>query len=203
MSSIRACVCVCCVLFSHAHFFKAFARVSAPFHSRHMAPAASVLAAALARGCPPPALEPASFALPAISNVTARPYFDGGGAVGSDGGTADASGSGEMDALALEFGLGPVAATLVAQVTAPVRWHDSLLYCVDRHSAPSDGGTNGDDTGAAEPPFFVELGPGTVLTALATRGVKKGCARAVDDPASLAAFLEDDVPRAILSSRGV
>ena len=60
----------------------------------------------------------------------------------------------------------------------------------------------GDDAGAAEPPFFVELGPGTVLTALATRGVKQGCARAVDDPASLAAFLEDDAPRAILSSRG-
>ncbi len=92
--------------------------VSAPFHCALMAPAAEVMAEALA------ATPPAAPNVPLISNVT-----------------ADAVQDPER-----------ISALLVEQVTAMVRWRESMLFMRDQ----------GVDT-------FVELGVGKVLTGLVRR----------------------------------
>ena len=92
--------------------------VSAPFHCALMAPAADVMADALAD------TPPAAPSVPLISNVTADAVTDPA----------------------------RISALLVEQVTAMVRWRESLLYMRDQ----------GVDT-------FMELGVGKVLTGLVRR----------------------------------
>ena len=112
-------------------------QVSAPFHCPLMAPAASVLAEALAvTGFAPPALVP-------IANVTAAPIAD----------------PGEIPGL------------LERQVTARVRWRESLLALADR----------GVDR-------LVEIGAGKVLTGLAKRSVPGVEALALQTPEEIEAF---------------
>ncbi len=65
------------------------------------------------------------------------------------------------------------AELLEAQLTAPVRWRQSVERMV------SDGITT-----------FVELGPGSVLTGMAKRLAPEGTARAAADPAALDAVVE-------------
>ena len=113
--------------------------VSAPFHCSLMAPAAAVLADALA------GVEIAPPGAPVVSNVVARA-------------TSDPE---------------EIRRLLVEQVTARVRWRESVLYMRDR----------GVETVA-------ELGPGKVLTGLARR-IDRGLeAVSVDTPADIASFLK-------------
>jgi [acyl-carrier-protein] S-malonyltransferase len=113
--------------------------VSAPFHSALMAPAAAVMAEALADA---PLASPV---VPLVANVTA----------------AKAT---EPDA---------IRALLVRQVTATVRWRESV-------SAMTAMGVD----------RFVELGAGRVLTGLAKRNAPDAAALAIGSPAEVEAFLK-------------
>jgi [acyl-carrier-protein] S-malonyltransferase len=75
-----------------------------------------------------------------------------------------------VDASAHGDGAG-VAARLEAQLTAPVRWRESV-----------------EAMAAAGATTFLELGPGSVLTGVAKRAVPDGTAIAVNDPAGLEAL---------------
>ena len=113
--------------------------VSAPFHCALMAPAAEVMAGALAQvAMAPPAV-------PVVANVTAEP-------------TADPI---------------EIRGLLVEQVTALVRWRDSVL-------AIQQDGVDA----------LVECGAGKVLSGLARRIAPEMAASAVGGPAELEAFLK-------------
>jgi len=113
--------------------------VSAPFHCVLMAPAAEVMAGALAQvAMAPPAV-------PVLANVTAEP-------------TADPI---------------EIRGLLVEQVTALVRWRESVLAMQQ----------DGVDT-------LVECGAGKVLSGLARRIAPEVSASAVGTPAELEAFLK-------------
>jgi [acyl-carrier-protein] S-malonyltransferase len=77
-----------------------------------------------------------------------------------------------VDATAHGDGAG-VAARLEAQLTAPVRWRETVEALV-----------------AAGATAFLELGPGSVLTGVAKRAAPDGTARAVNGPDDLAGALE-------------
>ena len=113
--------------------------VSAPFHCALMAPAAEVMAGALAQvAMAPPAV-------PVVANVTAEP-------------TADPI---------------EIRGLLVEQVTALVRWRESVL-------AMRQDGVDA----------LVECGAGKVLSGLARRIAPEMAASAVGGPAELEAFLK-------------
>ena len=113
--------------------------VSAPFHCALMAPAAEVMAGALAQvAMAPPAV-------PVVANVTAEP-------------TADPI---------------EIRGLLVEQVTALVRWRESVL-------AMQQDGVDA----------LVECGAGKVLSGLARRIAPEMAASAVGGPAELEAFLK-------------
>jgi [acyl-carrier-protein] S-malonyltransferase len=113
--------------------------VSAPFHCALMAPAAEVMAGALAQvAMAPPAV-------PVVANVTAEP-------------TADPI---------------EIRGLLVEQVTALVRWRESVL-------AMQQDGVDA----------IVECGAGKVLSGLARRIAPEMAASAVGGPAELEAFLK-------------
>ena len=113
--------------------------VSAPFHCALMAPAADVMAKALAEQPPRPPL------VPVVANVTARPVRD------------------------------PVEIRdlLVQQVTATVRWRESV-------AAMKEAGV---DT-------VIELGAGKVLAGLVKRIDPELAAGSVGTPAEIEAFLK-------------
>ena len=113
--------------------------VSAPFHCALMAPAADVVADALA------GVEIAPPGVPVVSNVVARA-------------TSDPE---------------EIRRLLVEQVTARVRWRESVLYMRDR----------GVETVA-------ELGPGRILTGLTRRIDRDLEAVSVDTPADVESFLK-------------
>lgn len=89
--------------------------VSAPFHSRYMAPAQSALSQFL------DSVEMSAPCIPVIANVTARPYGD------------------------------DVRQLLASQVTAPVRWTESIQYLLELGLPDLE---------------IEEIGPGKVLTGL-------------------------------------
>lgn len=117
--------------------------VSAPFHSRMMAPAAEVMRTALEST---PMARPA---VPVVANVTAAPVED----------------------------VDEIRGLLVEQVTAMVRWRESVL-------AMRDAGV---DT-------LIEIGAGKVLSGLARRIDPDMTALSVETPADVAAAVE--TPRA-------
>jgi [acyl-carrier-protein] S-malonyltransferase len=108
--------------------------VSAPFHCDLMAPAADVMAEALA------AVTMADAKMPVYCNVTA----------------------------AAETAAANLRANLVTQVTARVRWRESLV-------AMQDAGTT----------LFVEVGTGKVLSGLVKRGLDDAVAVNLDGPDDL------------------
>jgi [acyl-carrier-protein] S-malonyltransferase len=112
--------------------------VSAPFHCQLMAPAAKVMASALAEIAIGPPL------VPVIANVSAAPESD------------------PED----------IRRNLVAQVTATVRWRESIAWL-----------------GGAGVTLFVELGAGRVLSGLARRIVDGAEAAAVGSPEEVEALL--------------
>jgi len=113
--------------------------VSAPFHCALMAPAADVMAEALAEVTIQPPL------LPVVANVTARPAADPES----------------------------IRRLLVEQVTALVRWRESVLFMKEQ---------------AVD--SLVELGAGKVLSGLARRIDKEISATAVGTPAEVEALLK-------------
>ena len=113
--------------------------VSAPFHCSLMAPAADVMAEALAETIIAPP------AVPLVSNVVAKPVSEPE----------------------------EIRRLLVEQVTAMVRWRESVLYMRD----------NGVDT-------LVELGVGRVLTGLARRIDRDLVGVSVETPVDVEAFLK-------------
>ena len=116
--------------------------VSAPFHCALMAPAAEVMAEALAETAM------AAPAVPLVANVTAR----------------------------AETEPERIRGLLVEQVTAMVRWRESVLFMRDE----------GVDS-------LVELGVGKVLSGL-TRRIDRGLGGvSIEQPDELAAFLEDGI----------
>ena len=112
--------------------------VSAPFHCALMAPAADVMAGALAevQMSPPP--------LPLVANVTARPVTDPT----------------------------EIRGFLVEQVTAMVRWRESVLYMINE----------GTDT-------YVEIGAGKVLSGLLRRIDGDAVGLSVGTPETIEEFL--------------
>ena len=114
--------------------------VSAPFHSQLMAPAATVMAAALERA------ELRSPLVPLVANVSAIAVRD----------------PAEIKRL------------LVEQVTAMVRWRESVLFLKN-----------------AEVEEIVEIGAGRVLTGLVKRIAPDLGARSVGMPAEVEALLND------------
>lgn len=116
--------------------------VSAPFHCALMAPAAEVMAEALAETAM------AAPAVPLVANVTAR----------------------------AETEPERIRGLLVKQVTAMVRWRESVLFMRDE----------GVDS-------LVELGVGKVLSGL-TRRIDRGLGGvSIEQPDELAAFLEEGI----------
>ena len=116
--------------------------VSAPFHCALMAPAAEVMAEALAETAM------AAPAVPLVANVTAR----------------------------AETEPERIRGLLVEQVTAMVRWRESVLFMRDE----------GVDS-------LVELGVGKVLSGL-TRRIDRGLGGvSIEQPDELAAFLEEGI----------
>ncbi|MFQ5939814.1 MAG: ACP S-malonyltransferase [Alphaproteobacteria bacterium] len=113
--------------------------VSAPFHCALMAPAAEVMAEALAE------VELKAPVVPLIANVTAEPVEDPE----------------------------TIRELLVEQVTAMVRWRESVVYLKN-----SDVDT------------LVELGAGKVLTGLARRIDPELAAVSVNSPEDIEAFLK-------------
>lgn len=112
--------------------------VSAPFHCALMAPAARVMAEALA------ATPPAVPAVPVLANVTAAKVGDPG----------------------------EIAELLVRQVTATVRWRESVQAMV-----------------ALGVDHFVEIGAGKVLSGLVRRIAPDATATPVGTPADIEQFL--------------
>jgi [acyl-carrier-protein] S-malonyltransferase len=113
--------------------------VSAPFHCRLMAPAADVMAEALARTRPRPP------AVPVVANVAAAKVTDPAG----------------------------IVRLLVEQVTATVRWRESVLAMA----------AMGIDS-------YLELGSGKVLTGIAKRLAPDAAAAAAGTPAEVEAVLK-------------
>ena len=123
--------------------------------------------------------------MPVVSNVTASLYPPNGDA--DDDTTVP---------------LNIVEQLLVQQVTATVRWHESVCFGLEAFSTPHNL-----EEGVVVPPLFVELGPGKVLTNLVrrtlppgykTREPKQSFACGVGDEASLGKFLADDAAKAVL-----
>ena len=113
--------------------------VSAPFHCALMAPAADVMAVALAEVAMRAPL------VPLVANVTASAVED----------------------------QGDIRRLLVEQVTAMVRWRESVLYMKEQGVES-----------------LVEVGTGKVLTGLAKRIDRELTATAVGTPADIEAFLK-------------